>query len=221
MPQHSISDTRLRSAGIAPRPLCIDAVRTRVLAAASDYAPLFAERRAIECADLLDPHFCRRLMDHCDRATFALDRVAGLGAREIEAPQRVGMALNLALSRPEMLRWVEAVTGKRGLQKVDGRVVRTRANGEDGLDWHNDDHETGGDVVRRLAITIGLSDQPFEGGAFDLRMSGSPELLITYRHDAAGTALIFDIDTRLEHRVRPVRIGGARRVFTGWFLGAP
>lgn len=221
MPQHLTSEGVRQPEGISSRPLCIGAVRTRVLVAASDYAPLFAKHRAIECTDLLEPHFCHRVMHHCDRATFALDRIAGLGSREIEAPQRVGMALNLALSRPEMLCWVEQATGKRGLQKVDGRIVRTRAGAEDGLNWHNDEHETGGDVVRRLAITIGLSDEPYEGGAFELRKSGSADLLIAYHHLNAGTALLFDIDPGLEHRVRPVRSGGARRVFTGWFLGAP
>lgn len=220
MPQHPWPGTAARNGAVARRPLCVDAERTRVLAAASDYAPLFAERRAIECGDLLDANFCERLISHCDRATYALDRVEALGSREIESPQRVGPALNLALGRPEMLRWVEEATGKRGLLKVDGRVVRTRANGEDGLGWHDDGHETGGDVVRRLAITLCLSNEPHEGGEFELRQSGSPDILIVYNHRHAGTALIFDIDSNLQHRVRPVRSGSARRIFAGWFLGA-
>jgi hypothetical protein len=42
--------------------------------------------------------------------------------------------------------------------------------------------------------------------------------LITFRHDTPGTALIFEVSKRCEHRLHPLTSGGPRRVFTGWFL---
>jgi hypothetical protein len=217
MPPHSGPSLH---APLATRPLCVDAVKTRILTPPSDYAPLFAQHHAFECRDLLDPALLARLIERCDAGTFRVDHVEGIGSREIEAPQRVGMALNLALGRLELLRWVEAATGKQGLRAVEGRVVQIRANGTDGLDWHDDDHERGGALVPRLAITIGLSDASYEGGEFEMRRSGSKAMLVVHKHRQAGSALIFDIGTSLEHRVRPVLDGGMRRVFAGWFLGA-
>ncbi|WP_162233337.1 2OG-Fe(II) oxygenase [Sphingomonas sp. Leaf33] len=124
--------------------------------------------------------------------------------------------MTIALARPPMLRWLEAVTGCGPLTRVDGRVIQARANGIDALDWHDDR----GNVDRRLAITIDLSDTGYDGGLFELREVASQRLLTTHRHDRPGSALIFDVADDIEHRVQPVTRGGPRRVYTGWFLGA-
>ncbi len=199
------------------RPVAVGAERTEILEAPECFAETFRRRRSIVCPDILDPALVESLLDRCRRGCFVAEYVEPLGSREVEAPQRVGGALNLMLSRAPFLRWVEAVTGYRGLVRVEGRVVQTRANGADQLDWHND-MEVG---PRRLGITISLSDAPYEGGDFELRAVGSRDLLTAYHHERNGTALIFDVAYGIEHRVLPVSGGGTRRVFTGWFLQSP
>ncbi len=201
------------------RPIAIGAQRTDILSAPDGPAGVFERHRAIECRDLIDPDLLADLLDRCRRGSFVADHVDRLGSREIEAPQRVGVALNIVLSRPPFLHWVEAVTGCHALHRVEGRVVQTRANGRDALDWHNDTHDDAAGV-RRLGITVNLSDAAYEGGGFELRTTGTQAMLTRYRHDRAGTALIFDIAGDLEHRVLPLASGGPRRVFTGWFVQA-
>lgn len=199
-----------------PRPVAIGALRTDLSAAPEAYAPIFARHRAIECPDLVATDFLAGLIDRCRRGGFVAEDVEWLGSREIETPERVGIALSIALGRPSFLRWIEAVTGHRGLERVSGRVVQARANAIDALDWHDDRY----DKARRLAIVVNLSDAGFDGGGFELREVATGRMLTTYRHQRAGTALIFDVADDIEHRVLPVTGGGPRRVFTGWFMAS-
>jgi hypothetical protein len=199
------------------RPIAVGPQRTDVRAPPDALAQVFLRHRAIECRDMLDPDLLASLLERCRRGSFVADHVDQLGWREVEAPQRVGAALNIMLSRPAFLRWIEAVTGRHDLRRVEGRVVQTRANGRDALDWHNDTHDDAAGA-RRLGITVNLSATAYEGGDFELRLAGTHAMVTRYRHDRAGTALIFDIAGDLEHRVLPVSSGGPRRVFTGWFV---
>lgn len=201
------------------RPIAIGAQHTAILVLPDGPARVFQRHRAIECRDLIEPDLLASLLDRCRRGSFVADHVDRLGSREIEAPQRVGAALNIVLSRLPFLHWVEAVTSSRGLHRVEGRVVQTRANGMDALDWHNDTHDDAAGA-RRLGITVNLSDAAYEGGGFELRTTATQEMRTRYRQDRAGTALIFDIAGDLEHRVLPLASGGPRRVFTGWFVQA-
>lgn len=176
----------------------------------------FAAARALVCPDALDQALLGKLMALCDRAAFASDHVEGLGHREVERPPLAGTAILLALRRPPLFRWLERVSGCAPIGSVDGRVVRTQPQPGDELVWH-DDLDKG--HVRRLGITIGLGQHPYEGGLFELRAWPNGEPLITFKHDRPGTALIFEVSHRCEHRVHPLISGGPRRVFTGWFLG--
>lgn len=220
------STSAVASAGIAEpdrlsaasdaRPVAIGALRTDLSAAPDAYAPIFARHRAIECLDLIAPNFLAGLIDRCRRGEFVAEDVELLGSREVETPERAGIALSVALGRPAFLRWIEAVTGYRGLERVSGRVIQARANGIDALDWHDDRS----DKARRLAIVVNLSDAGFDGGGFELREVATGRMLTTYRHQRAGTALIFDVADDIEHRVLPVTGGAPRRVFTGWFMAS-
>lgn len=203
-----------RSTAQQVRPITVGAERTDILAAPDDYAAIFQIRRSIVCPDLLEPALLGSLLERCRRGHFVAEHVERIGSREVESPQRAGSALNIVLSRVPFLRWVEAATGCEGLVRVEGRVVQTRANGSDRLDWHND-LDAG---PRRLGMTISLSDAPYDGGDFELREVATREMLTHYHHDRAGTALIFDVHRALEHRVLPILAGGPRRVFTGWFM---
>jgi hypothetical protein len=197
-----------------PPPIVVGAQRTDIIAAPADYAERFRRDRFLALEKLFDPTLLSILLGSCARSTYVDDQVARLGTREIEAPQRIGGAMNLLLSRPPFLRWIEAVTGCGNLGRAEGRLVQTRASHGDQLEWHDDMN----DEDRRLGITISLTDVPFEGGEFEMRDTDSGRLLARHRHREAGSALIFEIGRHLEHRLLPIAAGGPRRVFAGWFL---
>lgn len=181
-----------------------------------DARAVFEERRALVCLDVLDHDLLGKLIALCDRAAFMSDQVEGLGHRAVERPPLASTAILLALRRPDLFRWLEAVTGCAPIASVEGQVVQTWPQAGDELVWH-DDMNYG--QRRRLGVTIGLGSEDYEGGLFEMRSVPDGGPLMTFKHDRPGTALIFEVSACCEHRVHPLTKGGPRRVFTGWFIG--
>jgi len=195
-------------------PFVIGAEQTQILGDDGASAESFARCRALVCANALDPAFLATLQKVSRRAQFAPDVVEGVGHREIETPNLAGRALTLALKRTNLLRWIEETTRCGPLGGIDGRVAQPRPIVGHRLRWHDDLNVPG----RRLAITINLSEQAYEGGMFELRSAATKEALLQYRHAAPGSVLIFSVAPGLDHRVLPLTSGGPRRVYVGWFL---
>ena len=147
----------------------------------------FEERRALICPDALDEALLGKLMALCDRADFMSDPVEGLGHRTVERPPLASTAILLALRRPELFRWLEAVTGCEPIASVDGQVVQTEPQAGDELVWHDD--RIGG-ARRRLGVTIGLGREPYEGGLFEMRSVPDRAPLIEFKHDETHSPLI-------------------------------
>lgn len=177
-------------------------------------AAALAERPAILLSGLLAPDF-RRMLGQALRPPFIEQRVEGApGMRQVEPGiQPISRALELALRRAPLLRWLERIAGCGPLIRVEGEVAEHRAGSEDYLSWHQDMHKPG----RKLALVIDLSDTRYDGGVFELREKGSKQLLIRHHHEEPGSALLFRIAANLEHRVLPVTSGGPRRVFACGF----
>jgi len=175
----------------------------------------FATTCALRCRGAIDPPLLARLDGICDAAEFRSQHVEALGHRRIEAPALAGPVISLLLRRAPLFRWLERVTGCATIVDVEGRVVETWPYPGDELAWHDDI-----EPPRLLAVTIALTCSPYEGGAFQLRRVGTHDALVDFQHDTPGTALIFTVSRRYEHRLCPLVSGGPRRVFTGWFLGA-
>ena len=192
--------------------LAIGAAET-VIAPCADAAPRFSRQRGILLEDAIDRSFLTLLLALVERATFVSDTVPLLGHRGIESPPLAGAAISLALKRPNLLRWIETVTGCGPLGSVEGRIVQTQPVADDALAWHDDR-----DRPRALAVTIGLTTTPYRGGAFELREKAGRSLLLRHHHITPGQMLLFDVADDIEHRVPPLESGGPRRVYTGWFL---
>lgn len=185
----------------------------------TDACAEFAAMRSLVCCDAIAPEVFAGLVRLLGRSAFVSNTVSGMGHREIEAPERVGTAIRLLLNRAPLFRWLEAVTGCDGIATADGRVVQTHARPGDELVWHDDMEADRDAAPRRLGITIALDSPAYTGGEFEMRRVRPHETLRRFRHDAPGTALIFEVAPDLEHRVLPLLAGGPRRVFTGWFIG--
>ena len=134
----------------------------------------------------------------------------------------VTLPLMMIFNRPTVLRWVELVTGKGPLLGFEARLhrltnVRTdknsgRTGGQD-IPWHDD-----GPGKRQLAFSLSFTDATVEGGQFQLRPKGSASLLADLATPPAGTAILFDVDPELEHRITPVTGEAYRTTYAGWFM---
>jgi hypothetical protein len=198
-------------------PFTIKASETLIHADPALLRTQFEERSSLLFPEAFEPGLLDKLMTRAVAAPFVEDIVKQIGSREIEQPQRVGASISLLLGRFDLLEWLERATGMSPLRAAAGRLVQTRANGSDALDWHDDTI----DDRRRLGVVVNLSDQPFTGGAFEMRRKGSPLPFHTVQHDRPGAMMVFAVDSRIEHRVMPVVSGGPRRVYAGWAMTEP
>jgi hypothetical protein len=193
----------------------IGRTQTRIADPISKARAKFATQRALVCRPGVDKELLAMLTGASVRAAFRPQPVEGIGHRYVETPPLVGNAIQLALNRRELMDWLVAVTDCGPISHIEGRLVQTRPDGEDGLDWHRDTHAN---MV--LGMAVHLADCACEGGAFELRERGASKLLFRHADAQAGDVAIFDIDNRFEHRVCRVVSGGPRTVFTGWFMAA-
>lgn len=82
-----------------------------------------------------------------------------------------------------------------------------------GFDWHVDRGRSGFARMRKLSVSVQLSDpDDYEGGALELNPDGLPLAAPRSR----GTATVFT--STVLHRVAPVT-GGLRVALTAWFHG--
>jgi hypothetical protein len=135
------------------------------------------------------------------------------GLRGVDAADRIALPFCMALARPVLLRWLEAVTGCEPLATVEGLIARMAPG--DILEWHRDARLG----VRRLAVVIHLTEVPYEGGRFELRTKQGQWPLMSCEHRVPGSTAIFRLGLDLQHRVTPVTSGGPRTIFAGWFRG--
>lgn len=181
--------------------------------AADLWSAQFGLQHAAYFPDFLSGGLGDMIAKICESATFDREYVEGVGDRQIEISDRAGAVLSLALRDRTLLAWLSRVAGQGDVTTASGSVARLAAGTAEALDWHDDRVEG-----RRLAITIDLSTQAFEGGTFEMRRKSSGEVVFAHTPSRFGSALIFQVRSDLEHRVLPVTAGGPRTTFSGWFL---
>ena len=183
----------------------------------ADYRAQFDAKSSLLFDNVFEPEFLARLVSSAATAPFVENMVEHIGLREMEERQRVGATISLVLGRFDFLEWLEKATGISPLRATMGRLVQTRANGQDALGWH-DDMDTD---YRQLGIVINLSDQPFTGGVFEMRRKGEALPFHSVKHDKPGSIMVFAVNPGIEHRVTLVTEGGPRRVYAGWAASRP
>ena len=77
--------------------------------------------------------------------------------------------------------------------------------------WHSDGSDHSHNFDQKYTVLINLSEQPYEGGEFDLFDNGEKEIKFT-----SGDMLMFT--SHIPHRVRPVTFG-QRITLTYWMIG--
>jgi hypothetical protein len=67
-------------------------------------------------------------------------------------------------------------------------------------------------------MSVNLSPQVYEGGALQLKLRHSDEILQEVRNTGLGDAILFRISKDLVHRVQGVTGEHPKIAFAGWFL---
>ncbi|MFM5949978.1 MAG: 2OG-Fe(II) oxygenase [Novosphingobium sp.] len=198
-------------------PFRINRMDTEIAADPAAWRPRFDAVPAFAFEDVLSADLLDLLMRQAAGARYIDDDVRYIGTRQIESPQRVSGTISLMLGRGDLFAWLEQATGCGPIKALAGRIAQTRANDQDELVWHDDSDSPD----RLLGVVINLSDQPYDGGLFELRRKGEREPLFSFRHSRPGSITLFAVRSDLEHRVLPVTAGGPRRVYAGWMMAQP
>jgi hypothetical protein len=173
----------------------------------------FASGSAVALPSAFDPPLLRTLLAICRRGPYVPEYIDKIGWRTVEEHDVAGCALRFALQRPAFLRWCEAAADCDTVNQITGAVAEMAAGTDQGLGWHDDRNDGG---FRRLAVTVHLSETPYEGGLFEMCEKQSGRLLVREGALPPGSVMLFRIDRSLRHRVTQVMSGGPRRVFAGW-----
>jgi hypothetical protein len=122
----------------------------------------------------------------------------------------------LLLNDPRLFAAVREVTGCDSIGCFEGRVYRMAPGGEHYDSWHNDLAEG-----RMVAMSVNLSREPYAGGVLQMRRRGPKEVFAEVTNVGAGDAILFRLDSELQHRVTPVQGSTSKTAFAGWFKSSP
>jgi hypothetical protein len=129
-------------------------------------------------------------------------------------PNALSGMLELLCNDPAMLRTIETLTGCAPLTRFSGFVYRLLPDTEHHHNWHNDLIQE-----RRLAMSINLEAEPYEGGVLQIRERESGRIIEEVANTGPGDAIVFRIDAALQHRATAVT-RGVKTAFAGWFRSA-
>lgn len=159
----------------------------------------------------LDPELLAAVK--ADIAAGAFHGIDACGTEERMENGRAFDRMEFLLNDPALHAFVSEVTGCGPIGCYQGRIYRMGS--EHRAEWHNDVYET-----RLVALTINVSERPFEGGGVAIRHLPSGDV-----HEAPapgiGDALIFRIGEDLTHRNTDIVGEGKKTAIAGWFRREP
>jgi hypothetical protein len=176
----------------------------------------FRTMHSLRLATLFEPEVLSRIRTALARAPFVERVHEGIGSERSVPPGPLPGLLELLLNDAVVLRAVETVTDCRPLRCFDGRVSRLDPAAGDADSWHDDVTED-----RRVALSVNLGTERFEGGALLIRDRRSGRIVAERRYAGFGDAFLFRIAPYLEHVVTKIVGDVPRTAYVGWFREHP
>ena len=113
---------------------------------------------------------------------------------------------------------IQKITGCDDIGCFSGRVYRM-VPGQGHYDsWHSDIDGKNG---RLIAMSINLSKEVYDGGSLQIRQGESGKIIYEIENVGFGDAIIFRLDSCLQHRLTTLKGKRAKTAFAGWFQSHP
>jgi hypothetical protein len=177
---------------------------------AAELAERFQREHVVRLPGFLSPELLQRLQQQMEAAAFRDKLHKGIG-QELRMEPSVGEHMIMfMLNMAPVLSFVSAINGQvvRGFH---GRIYRMEPRPEHYDSWHDDLMEG-----RTCAISINVGE-PYEGGALEMRLRSSEQLLWTLHNTGPGDAILFALRADLQHRITSVTGTRKKTAFAGWF----
>jgi hypothetical protein len=176
----------------------------------------FARPHSLLLPELLEPDLLAFVQSSLSRAEFDVRVHEGIGAEHTVPPGPLTGVLELLLNDAGVLDAIETLTRCAPLRCFDGRISRLDGAAGDADSWHDDVTQD-----RRVALSLNLGAEPYDGGALLLRDRRTSRVVAERRNTGLGDAVIFRIAPYLEHVVTKVRGSVPRTAYVGWFRSSP
>jgi hypothetical protein len=193
----------------------IQLTRTGLTGDTQEIAELRAEFGAVHCVrlpQLLEPSllsFLERRLEQGRWETKVHEDIAEeYTLRDLPALNLLHFVTNL----PHFRNFIEEITGCGPLRRFRGRIYRMTAAAGHYDHWHDDNFNN-----RLVGMSVNLSLRPFRGGLFQLRERKSERILAEIANTGPGSALIFRIAEKLQHRISDMEGDEPKTAFAGWF----
>jgi len=178
----------------------------------------FAAARVLRLPQVFDAGLLALLQRHLADAVFSTRIAHSVYPPAVDLKlrdDRLHGVLHFLLNDPAIVALVRHVACTPEISGFVGAVYRLLPGAGHRDSWHDD-----ADGNRRVALTVNLSEAPFEGGEFQLReKAGRP--LATIANTGPGDGVLFAIDPSLEHCIAPMRGVTSKTALAGWFCIDP
>ena len=171
----------------------------------------FAQNHWVRLPKFFDPDFCEIVQKDLRACDFQ-QREKSFFAEAAPGNSAAPFAILMLLNNSALFKIIEEITGCARLGCFLGRIYRHLPGTSHHLDWHSDWNGR-----RQLALTVNLSDEPYEGGTLMLRERNTGKNLAELTNTGLGDAILFRIGKDLEHMVSDVSGATARTTLAGWF----
>lgn len=176
----------------------------------------FRRCHAVRLPGFLAPGFLAKILSQLKEATFAPKAHDGIGHELVCWDSPATDTLLFVHNDPHLFRLITELSGVGPIGCFLGRIYRMTAESAHHEAWHSD---VG--AFRLMALSINISDEPYQGGTTILREQGRPETEQRLDNPTPGDAILFRIDPTLEHAITDVEPGPPKTAWAGWFRSEP
>jgi hypothetical protein len=208
-------DPDATAAAGSPAPVRLERTRA-VLSDPAGLREAFERQHFVHLPSLIEPSLLELIQGLVDAGSFFDRTHDGIGTELCLTPGVATSVLQLLFNDPALRSFMASVSDNAALGCFDGRVYRLSAKEGHYDSWHSDAGED-----RRIAVSLNLSPDGYEGGELEIRRTSSDGAEWTVASSGYGSAVMFRIDSGLRHRVIAVRGAKPRTAWAGWFRTLP
>ena len=178
--------------------------------------PEFESRHYLILPNLLGGGVLNSVSQRIQTASFRLRVYEGIGQDLCPNDAQTTSRLNFLCNNRRLFEAIEAITRCGHLGSFIGKIYRMNPDADHFDSWHDDVHDN-----RKIALSINLTEEPYDGGILELRDAKSKQVISRISRTGFGDGVIFRIADYLEHRRTPVTGRFAKTAFAGWFRSQP